>query len=55
MPQLLEVFIDIKLSMQDEDYQNGKYKIIKVNESSAPSDKIIDDSFTLIILYLPFW
>ena len=34
MPQLLEVFIDIKLSMQDEDYQNGKYKIIKVNESS---------------------
>ena len=35
MPQLLEVFIDIKLSMQDEDYQNGKYKIIKVNESST--------------------
>ena len=44
MPQLLEVFIDIKLSMQDEDYQNGKYKIIKVNESSIVLSEGADES-----------
>ena len=44
MPQLLEVFIDIKLSMQDEDYQNGKYKIIKVNESSTILSEATDEN-----------
>ena len=44
MPQLLEVFIDIKLSMQDEDYQNGKYKIIKVNESTIFSENAEEKS-----------
>lgn len=44
MPQLLEVFIDIKLSMQDEDYQNGKYKIIKVNESSIVLTENADEN-----------
>lgn len=43
MTQLLEVFIKIKLSMEDEDFQNGKYKIIKVNEST--DIKFITESF----------
>lgn len=42
MPQLLEIFIDIKLSMQDEDYQNGKYKVIKVNESTNILTEAVD-------------
>lgn len=43
MAQLIEVFMMIKNSMQDEEYQNGKYKIIKVNESTKV--KLITEDF----------
>lgn len=34
MAQLLDVFIKIKLSLDDINYKNGKYKIININENS---------------------
>ena len=52
MAQLLEVFMKIKLSMEDEDFQNGKYKIIKVNEStnvSIISESAIEEDFNKIV------
>ena len=43
-PNKREMIDYIKLSMQDEDYQNGKYKIIKVNESSIVLSEGTDES-----------